>query len=122
LPKLDRCQVDLPNCWRATPRVCQILLGKSCVLPTCKNMCHVKRVHLQQFGIIHLPNLDLTYIRNPEWETKLYFYSSTSWKLKSGILRKKYFYTLSPLLMHEDVSRIVARIHARTESVFPNLG
>jgi hypothetical protein len=25
-----------------------------------------KRVHLQQFGIIHLPNLDLTYIRNPK--------------------------------------------------------
>jgi hypothetical protein len=25
-----------------------------------------KRVHLQQFGIIHLPNPDLTYIRNPE--------------------------------------------------------
>jgi hypothetical protein len=25
-----------------------------------------KRVHLQQFGIIHLPNTDLTYIRNPE--------------------------------------------------------
>jgi hypothetical protein len=25
-----------------------------------------KRVHLQQFGIIHLPNPDLTYIRNLE--------------------------------------------------------
>jgi hypothetical protein len=25
-----------------------------------------KRVHLQQFGIIHLPNPDLTYIRNPQ--------------------------------------------------------
>jgi hypothetical protein len=25
-----------------------------------------KRVHLQQFGIIHLPNPDLTYIMNPE--------------------------------------------------------
>jgi hypothetical protein len=25
-----------------------------------------QRVHLQQFGIIHLPNPDLTYIRNPE--------------------------------------------------------
>jgi hypothetical protein len=25
-----------------------------------------KRVHLQQFGIIHLSNPDLTYIRNPE--------------------------------------------------------
>jgi hypothetical protein len=26
----------------------------------------MKKVHLQQFGIIHLSNLDLTYIRNPE--------------------------------------------------------
>jgi hypothetical protein len=25
-----------------------------------------KRVHRQQFGIIHLPNPDLTYIMNPE--------------------------------------------------------
>jgi hypothetical protein len=25
-----------------------------------------KRVHLQQFDIIHLPNPDLTYIGNPE--------------------------------------------------------
>jgi hypothetical protein len=24
-----------------------------------------KRIHLQQFGIIHLPNPDLAYIRNP---------------------------------------------------------
>jgi hypothetical protein len=31
-----------------------------------------KRVHLQQFGIIHLPNTDLTYIRNPERNKKLF--------------------------------------------------
>jgi hypothetical protein len=30
---------------RATPKVCQILLGKSCVLPTCKKV--KKRVYLQ---------------------------------------------------------------------------
>jgi hypothetical protein len=29
-------------------------------------MLSKKRVHLQQFSIIHLPNSDLTYIRNPE--------------------------------------------------------
>jgi hypothetical protein len=29
-------------------------------------MSSKKRVHLQQFGIIHLPNSDLIYIRNPE--------------------------------------------------------
>jgi hypothetical protein len=28
---------------RATPRVCQILLGKSCVLPTCKKICQVEK-------------------------------------------------------------------------------
>ena len=51
---------------RASPRVCQNLLGKSYVLPTSKKLCKVKKIHLQQFGIIHLPNPDLTYIRNPE--------------------------------------------------------
>jgi hypothetical protein len=49
------------------PRACQILLGKSYVLPTSKKICQVKN-HLQQFDIIHLPNLDLTYIRNLERE------------------------------------------------------
>jgi hypothetical protein len=39
-----------------------------------------KRIHLQQFGIIHLPNPDLTYIRNPERKTKLCVCPSTSWK------------------------------------------
>jgi hypothetical protein len=28
---------------RASPRVCQILLGKSCVLPTSKKICKVKK-------------------------------------------------------------------------------
>jgi hypothetical protein len=51
---------------RASPRVCQNLLSKSCVFPTSKKLCKVKkRIHLQHFGIIHLPNPDLTYIRNP---------------------------------------------------------
>jgi hypothetical protein len=45
---------------RASPKVCQILLCKSCILPTSKKgMPSKKRVHLQQFGIIHLPNPDL---------------------------------------------------------------
>jgi hypothetical protein len=44
-----------------------------------------KRVHLQQFGIIHLPNTDLTYIMNPE-KMKFCLCPSTSWKLISGIL------------------------------------
>jgi hypothetical protein len=81
-----------------TPRVCQILLGKSCVLPTSKKVCQVKkRVHLQQFGIIHLPNSDLTYIRNPE-RNKIIFMPFTSWKLTSGILLYYLFlfFTLLP--------------------------
>jgi hypothetical protein len=78
-----------------TPRVCQILLGKSCVLPTSKKVCQVKkRVHLQQFGIIHLPNSDLTYIRNPE-RNKIIFMPFTSWKLTSGILLY-YLFLFSP--------------------------
>jgi hypothetical protein len=31
-----------------------------------------KRIHLQQFVIIHLPNPDLTYIRNPERNKTMY--------------------------------------------------
>jgi hypothetical protein len=31
-----------------------------------------KRIHLQQLGIIHLPNPDLTYIRNPERNKIMY--------------------------------------------------
>ena len=52
---------------RASPAVCHILLGIFCVLATSKKICQIKkRAYLQQFGIIHLPNSDLTYIRNPE--------------------------------------------------------
>jgi hypothetical protein len=58
---------------RASPRVCQNLLGKSCVLPISKKaMQSKKRIHLHQFGIIHLLNPDLTYIRNPERNTIMY--------------------------------------------------
>jgi hypothetical protein len=46
---------------------CQILFDKSCVLPTSKKICKIKkRVHLQQFDVIHLANPDLTYTRNPD--------------------------------------------------------
>jgi hypothetical protein len=31
-----------------------------------------KRIHLQQFVIIHLPNPDLTYIRNPKRNKIMY--------------------------------------------------
>ena len=41
-------------------------------------MSSKKKAYLQQFGIIHLPNPDLIYIRNPERETKLFLCPSTS--------------------------------------------
>ena len=65
-----------------------------------------KRVYLQQFGIIHLPNLDLTYIRNPERETKLYLCHSASWKLKSRTLLC-YLFLFSPfhLTRNHDANR-----------------
>jgi hypothetical protein len=49
-------QITSKKTWiRASPRACQILLGKSCALPTYKkNMPSKKRVHLQQSGIISL--------------------------------------------------------------------
>ena len=91
---------------RASPRVCYILLGISCVLPTSKKICQVKKIYLQQFGIIHLPNSDLTYIRNPEREIKLYLCPSISWKLKSGTLRC-YLFLFSPshLTRNHDANR-----------------
>ena len=71
-------QLMLEKNVRASPRVCHILLGISYVLSTSKKIYQVKKAYLQQFGIIHLPNPDLTYIRNPERETKLYLFPSTS--------------------------------------------
>jgi hypothetical protein len=44
-----------------------------------------KKIHLQQFGIIHLPNPDLTYIRNTE-RNKIMYMPFPLEKLTSGIL------------------------------------
>jgi hypothetical protein len=68
-----------------------------------------KRVHLQQFGIIHLPNTDLTYIRNPE-RNKIFLCPSTPWKLTSGILLYSLFlFSPSHLEGNADGTRIYAR-------------
>ena len=69
-------------------------------------MSSKKRAYLQQFGIIHVPNPDLTYIRNPEREIKLYLYPSTSWKIKSGTLLC-YLFLFSPshLTRNHDANR-----------------
>jgi hypothetical protein len=48
-------------------------------------MSSKKRVHLQQFDIIHLPNPDLTYIRNPE-RNKIMFMLFHLLKTYPGIL------------------------------------
>jgi hypothetical protein len=84
-------------CWvGASPRVCQILLGKSCVLPTYKKMSS-KKSPSPTVWHIDLPNPDLiyirnlrekhyvmlfhllkSYIRNPEIETNLVLCPSTS--------------------------------------------
>jgi hypothetical protein len=44
---------------RASPRVCQILHGKSCALPTSKKICQVKKEFISNnLAQFHLPNLD----------------------------------------------------------------
>ena len=80
-----------------------------------------KRAYLQQFGIIHLPNPDLTYIRNPERETKLYLCLSTSWKLKSGTLLC-YLFLFSPshLTRNHDANRAPRAYIYALEAGFPS--
>jgi hypothetical protein len=56
-----------------------------------------KRIHLQQFGIIHLPNPDLTYIRNPERNKIMY----VSFHLLKNLHQESFsilyfFFTLPP--------------------------
>jgi hypothetical protein len=60
-------------------------------------MLSKKRVHLQQFDIIHLPNSDLIYIRNPE-RNKIMFVSFHLLKtyIRNPSLFFLYFFTLPP--------------------------
>jgi hypothetical protein len=77
-----------------------------------------KRVHLQQFGIIHLPNSDLTYIRNPE-RNKILFMSSTSWKLTSRIILYSLFlFSPSHLQGNTDGNHDPRAIYTRGEVSF----
>jgi hypothetical protein len=56
---------------RLHPRVCQILLGKSCALPTYKKICQVKkRVHLQQSDIISLAK-SRSNLHQESWEKQV---------------------------------------------------
>jgi hypothetical protein len=56
-----------------------------------------KRIHLQQFGIIQLPNPDLTYIRNPERNKIMYvpFHLLKNLHQESFFILY-FFFTLSP--------------------------
>ena len=60
------------SCLRASPRVCQILLVKSCDLTTPKKyMPRKKTAHLQQFPILDLAKeKNLIHIQNPALFTK----------------------------------------------------
>ena len=64
-----------------------------------------KRVYLQQFGIIHLPNPDLTYIRNPEREIKLYYALPPLENLNQEPFSVIYFFSPSHLTRNHDANR-----------------
>jgi hypothetical protein len=87
---------------RASIRVCQNLLGKFYVLPTSKKLCKVKkRVYLQQFDIIHLPNSDLTYIRNPERNKIMFVHFHLLKNLhQESLFILYFFFTLPPRGKH----------------------
>jgi hypothetical protein len=76
-----------------------------------------KRVQLQQLGIIHLSNPDLTYIRMMK-ETKLYLCPSTTWKLTSGILLYSLFLFSPSHLEGNADGNHDPRIYARGEVSF----
>jgi hypothetical protein len=74
-----------------------------------------KRFHLQQFGIINLPNPDLIYIRNPK-RNKILFMPFHL--LKTYIINPSlfviYFFTLPPTGKHQWQPRS-ARAYIRVE-------
>jgi hypothetical protein len=103
----------------ACSRVCRILHDKSCISPT---MSGKKRVHIQQFGIIHLSNPDLTYIRNLE-RNKIIF---MSFHLLKTCIRNHslfFYFFLHPPTYRETpmATTIGARIYARGEVSFAKL-
>jgi hypothetical protein len=80
----------MPNCWRGILTFLPKIKDGNSIWQTAlmlwKDIPIKKRVHLQLFGIIHLSNLNLTYIRNLDRETPLCLRSSTSQKFTSEIL------------------------------------
>jgi hypothetical protein len=104
---------------RASPRVCQILLGKFCVMPSSKKICQVKKVHLQQFGIIHLSNPDLTYIRDSERKQNyVYVLPLLETYIRNPHLFFISFFTLPPREKRPMATTIRARIYARGDVSF----
>jgi hypothetical protein len=75
-----------------------------------------KRVHLQQFGIIHLPSLDLTYINNMR-EKQNYVYALPPLEnLDHESFSILYFFTPSYRTWHVGETPMLTRIGAR---IFP---
>jgi hypothetical protein len=78
-----------------------------------------KRIHLQQFGIIHLPNPDLTYIKNPERNKIMYALFHLLKNLHQESFSIIYFFfTLPPRGKQRWQPRSAARIYARGEVSF----
>jgi hypothetical protein len=78
-----------------------------------------KRIHLQPFGIIHLPNPDLTYIRNPKRNKIMYVPLHLLKKLTSGILLYSLFLFHPPTHRETTMATTIrARIYAHGEVSF----
>jgi hypothetical protein len=74
-----------------------------------------KRIHLQQFGIIHLPNPDLTYIKNPERNKIMYVPFHLLKNLHQESFSILYFFFTVPPREKQRWQPRSARIYARGE-------
>jgi hypothetical protein len=77
-----------------------------------------KRIHLQRFDILHLPNPDLTYIRNPERNKIMYVPFHLLKNLHQESFSILYFFSPSHLRETTMATTIRARIYARGEVSF----
>jgi hypothetical protein len=81
-----------------------------------------KRVHLQQFGLIHLPNPDLTYIRNPERNKFIFMPFHLLKNLHQESLYILYFFFHPPTYREMSMATTIhARIYAHGEVSFAKL-
>ena len=107
---------------RASPAVCHILLDISCVLPTSKKICQVKKNLSPTVWHNSLAKSRSNLHQEPERETKLYLCPSTFWKLKSGTLLCYLFFFHPPTWLETTMPTARrARIFTRWRLVFPKL-